>query len=1030
MNAIDTHTNRRKLAGVAIIILLSFALFAGIYSQTLPSKGVPLAEEGVLDLTEWDFDNKGFVMLDGEWEFHEGMLLTPEDFHNVQKKDITYLEVPGSWQGHTSEGGMERRGYGTYRLKVLVSDPDELYGIKIRSIRMANRLFIDDNVEGGSGLPHHVNAAAKPGNTPYTVIFKPSDNEIEIIIQVSNYVFVTGGIVISIPFGLQEDITTLNGIQLGTDIAAIFVLGMFGAYHVSFYFLGRREKTYLLSGLYLLILVVQKSVYGEKILQQLFPGLPFDIAYKLLDISEFASAAVIIMFFYCIDARLMSVQKLRLTLLPILLYIGAVILLPYRLHIELKYWFFVYIGVAVLAIITRMIYLYSNFRDDTYDRSEQLLFIGGSLSLLVFLVDGGLYAENIVSTDMVGKFGIICFIVFMNILLAVRFAKAYEDSERLSRQLMIAGQLKDEFLTQTSHEIKTPLHGILNITSYLLDDSERNLTAKQKQHLWLVKDTSMKLSMLVNDLIDVTRLRQNELRLQPKAVEVRGTVQIVIDMLQFELAGKTVRLVNEVERDVWVVADENRLRQIVYNLIHNAIRHTDNGMITVSAHISERQTAISVEDTGRGIPLDKHEAIFGYFEQAEEPLPLDGYTGLGVGLYISRKLTEQMGGNIRVAWSEVGRGTRMTFMLPGVEHMQSYMQSASAAELSDPHRFHMDMDELDILEDHERSVLIVDDEASNIHTLLTILRRQPYNVIVAFSAQEALSKLKEHARIDLVILDVMMPHMSGIELCQILRSQYSIIDLPILFATARDTQQDIALGFRAGANDYVTKPFDSETLLARIHTLLAMKTSMQEAIRSELAFHQAQIKPHFLYNALSSVISFCYTDGVKAAYLLSMLSKYLRFILDMDRTVLKVPLHRELELTEAYIEIEKARFGERFDFICYADESIRSVAIPSLCIQPLVENAIRHGLFETDSGGLVTLSIAEGDGYIQVTVEDNGVGMPDDLIYRLSTDKHPQGSIGIANIRKRLEAIQGATFAIDSKLGFGTKVTMFLPIED
>lgn len=190
------------------------------------------------------------------------------------------------------------------------------------------------------------------------------------------------------------------------------------------------------------------------------------------------------------------------------------------------------------------------------------------------------------------------------------------------------------------------------------------------------------------------------------------------------------------------------------------------------------------------------------------------------------------------------------------------------------------------------TILIVDDEASNIHILLNILRRHHYNVITAFSANEAMDKMEQYPNMDLVILDVMMPGISGIELCRTLRVRYSILDLPILFATVKDAPTDIALGFRAGANDYITKPFDGETLIARIQTLIAMKTSIQEAIRNEYAFHQAQIKPHFLYNALSSVISFCYTDGEKAAYLLSMLSQYIRYILDMDRSTLVVPLHR------------------------------------------------------------------------------------------------------------------------------------------
>ena len=642
------------------------------------------------------------------------------------------------------------------------------------------------------------------------------------------------------------------------------------------------------------------------------------------------------------------------------------------------------------------------------------------------MIYGILYTENAVHTALIGRIGVIGFICFMNILLAYRFNKAYEKTEILSHQLTITNQLKDEFLANTSHELKTPLHGIMNITSHLLEDRDLALTTKQEQNLWLIKDISIKLSILIHDLIDVTRLKHGELLLYPTIVDLKMVSQMVLDVLQFELIGKDVQLVNGIESDVWVVADENRLRQILYNLVQNAIKHTEKGSITISSFAGVDRIHVMVEDTGSGIAPEKHEKIFEYFEQASEPLPQDGYTSMGVGLYISRKLAERMGGTIRVEWSEVGVGTRFSLTLPGAPHTHAYQETAST--LTNSLRSIHEDEPLDSDAHHEYTILIVDDEASNIHILRNILRRHSYNVITAFSANEAMAKLKDYPHVDLAIVDVMMPRISGIELCRMLRTQHTILDLPILFATVKDTSHDIALGFRAGANDYITKPFDAETLIARVQTLISMKTAIGEAIHNELAFHQAQIKPHFLYNALSSVISFCYTDGEKAAYLLTMLSQYLRYILDMDRTTLFVSLDREMDLIKAYVEIEKARFGERFDFTYHVDESIRDIEIPSLSIQPLVENAIRHGLFEKEGYGTVALMIYEGDEYLKVIIEDDGVGIPDDLLYQMSQGMKTSSGIGIQNIRKRIDSIPGATMSIHSELGTGTKVTIFWPL--
>lgn len=1014
----------RGIVGMGLFFILAFSLLVSIYSPTIQDQETPVAKQGVLDLSKWDFEKQGLVDLDGEWDFYENELLSPTEIQQRIDKKSTYLTVPGTWKGKIIEDGMHRKGAGTYRLKVLVKDSDKILGLKIRSIRMSQKLFINGKQEGESGVPSTNRESFKPGNTPYTVFFQTNTQEIEILIQVSNFNFITGGIVNSIPLGVQADITKVNSIQIGTDIGIILILGMFGAYHLSFYFVGRREKAYLLSGLYLLILSLNNSLYGEKLFQQLLPRFSFESTYKMLEISQFIGAIIIIMFYCSVESRLMSSKRMKIVLSPFVLYLVSVLVLPYGVHIRMKYLFVTYLGIVMVVIIVRMIYLYVRSQSQTTDRKELFLFIGGAISLLIFFFDVSLYSENVLQTDLVGKCGVIGFIVFFNIMLAVRFSNTYDKTETLSRQLLISNQLKDEFLMNTSHEIKTPLHGIMNMTSFLLEDGEENLYPIQKQNLWLIKDTSTKLSMLIQDLIDVSLLKHGELRLQQTVVDLRVASQIVFDVLQFELAGKSVRLDNQVEPDVWVLADDSRLRQVMYNLVHNAIKHTDKGFIQIKAYVEGNTVSVAVEDTGTGISPEMHTAIFEYFEQVDKPLPQDGYTGMGVGLYISRKLIERMGGEIRVDWSEIGQGTRMIFTLPKIERIPGYREVAATGV---GQHAHFEQTSLDIVDQSGYTILIVDDEASNIHILLNILRRHHYNVITAFSANEAMDKMEQYPNVDLVILDVMMPGISGIELCRTLRVRYSILNLPILFATVKDAPTDIALGFRAGANDYITKPFDGETLIARIQTLIAMKTSIQEAIRNEYAFHQAQIKPHFLYNALSSVISFCYTDGEKAAYLLSMLSQYIRYILDMDRSTLVVPLYRELELIQAYVEIEKARFGERFDFIFHMDEGLRSVEIPSLCIQPFVENAIRHGLFEKEGQGRVSLTVQAGGNYMKVIIEDDGVGMPDDLLYQLTGDEQLDGSIGIHNIRKRIGAIPGATLTIQSDLGFGTKVTMYLP---
>ncbi|MFD2670815.1 hybrid sensor histidine kinase/response regulator [Marinicrinis sediminis] len=1024
------HSLKPKHVGIIGSILLIFmTLLLIAYAQLLPNRDAPRAERGQLDLSNWNFEAAGQVYLNGQWEFYEE-LLYPADFTARTPGHPSYLSVPGIWTGKTRNEGMDRRGYGTYRLTMKLNEADKVFGLKTKNIRMSHRLYINGQLMGESGTPAAGVATYKPGNTPYTVFFQNDTNEVEVVLQVANYHFPTGGVVNAISFGLQQDLIIQSGMEFGLDLGIIIMLAIFSVYHLGLYILVRRDKSYLLIGLFLLSCVCFHLLYGEKIFQRMFPDFSFVLTYKLIELSIFSIFTLFIMILFSVNDRLLSSEKLKWVVTPLVMYLVTVVVAPYTWHMDVRYLLFLYMGLIFLYFIIKGIVFFPRTAYDSADRIEVLLFIAGNVSIIVFIVSGLLYSENMIPHDLAGKGGLVSFIIIINILLMIRFSNAYDKNELLTQQLRMSNQLKDEFLTSTSHELKTPLHGILNTAAHMLEDEQQPLSDKQRHHLYLIKDTATKLSMLIRDLLDVTQLKHGQLRLNRAAVEVKVAVQMVLELLQFELTGKKVTLINSVEPNIWVHADENRIRQVLYNIVSNAIKHTEEGTIQVTAHVEASQTSIAVTDTGAGMTNDQHERIFDYFVRLDESRLQDDSSGAGVGLYISRKLLELMGGEIWVDWSEVGQGTRMKFTLPSNPFPESLSEAtaataATAAEYPKQVRNYPNK-ELDIIEVHDHTILIVDDEPSNIQVLLNVLSSS-YNVLTAFSAKEAMDKLRQHHDVDLVILDVMMPSTSGIELCRTLRASNTLLELPILLATVKDAPQDIMIGFDAGANDYVTKPFEGNTLLARIQTLISVKTSLQEALQNEYAFYQAQIKPHFLYNALSSVISFCYTDGEKAAHLLSRISQYLQTILELDRSVQYVPLQQELELIEAYVEIEEARFGDRFEFHMHVDKSLQNVTIPTLCIQPFVENAIRHGLFKKEGRGKGVLCMKDQGDRIQIKIEDNGVGMSQAHIASIFEDKQVGRGIGIVNIRKRMQAISGAELKLYSEPGSGTIVTLLLP---
>lgn len=1014
-----------RAAGFALIPLLSFALLYFINSYTVPDGSAPKARHGEIDLSQWHFGPWHTVNLDGEWTFYPDKLYEPEDFRDgrVPPSTAPYATIPNAWYGSSPVDEASEARYGTYRLLVRVSDEDRGYGIRIPNVNSAHRLFINGHLVGNGGRPADNLAEYEPENKPYLTFARADNGKLDVVLQVANLNAAYKGGFEDVSLGLQKDMLLIERVHFGTEFSGVFILLLFAGYHLTIYLLRLEDKAYLYSALYFLTMLVLLVMDGEKLTLQLLPELPYSWVGKLNDLGGFSNIALLGMFLHCLDVKLLSRRYLYVLLAPIAVYLAAVIVFPYPDYRVLGNLPWTYAMVVVILYSYRVIRLLVK-RDGRLSRNETLLLIGLLTSITLILAFGLLYSLSLVQTDIGRRISFLAALVFMNALLALRLANAMSRTEQLTDQLVLRDKLKDEFLASTSHELKTPLHGIQNIAAYLLDDKAGELNDRQRNELTLIQDTSTKLTALVNDLTDVVRLRHGDLRLQQTTLDLRVAAQTAFQVLEFELAGKDVAWSNRIPQGTFALADENRVRQVLYNLIHNAIKHTKQGRIEIEASLAGGQVTVYVIDTGVGIAREHHNSVFGYFEQAEAP-PEGGYTGMGLGLFISRQLIERMGGRIWVDRSEPGQGTRMAFTLPAGEvPIESLV--AAASEIEEKPRAASAAMEI-VKQGREHTVLAVDDEASNLRILLNLLGDE-YNVLTALSAQEALRKLDEHPEIDLLVLDVMMPEMSGIDLCRSVREKRSVIELPALFATAKDSLHDIELIFRAGGNDFIAKPFDPKTLAARVRTLLSMKTSMEQAMRHEMAFLQAQIKPHFLYNAISSIIAFCYTDGEKAAHLLSMLSRYLRTVFEQDGRTSMVTLGQELELIQAYVEIEKARFGTRLTYRLQADPELNEYVIPALSIQPFVENAIRHGLFEKEGDGAVTLTIADGNGYLRFDIVDDGVGMPDDAVYLLQSGERPDGAgIGMTNVRRRLAAIPGASLTIDSALERGTRVTVYLP---
>jgi len=465
--------------------------------------------------------------------------------------------------------------------------------------------------------------------------------------------------------------------------------------------------------------------------------------------------------------------------------------------------------------------------------------------------------------------------IYAFIVLRTRAQKRKIEQQRKEvAHLKKLDRLKDEFLANTSHELRTPLNGIIGITESLIAGAGGSLNEFQHQNLTLVASSGRRLSNLINDILDFSRLKKKEIRLRYSDINLAELTQNVFAISEPLIDRKEIVLKNLIPLESAPLrADENRVQQILQNLVGNAIKFTKSGTISVTVEPQQDGVSISVTDTGIGISPDKLETIFQSFEQADASTSRE-YGGTGLGLPITRKLVQLHGGDISVH-SELGKGSVFSFYLPNADgklidevpepaevlpeitheyaatpaHLNGFAEADSANGQQAAETSTAVLNEVDSAIDFH--IMIVDDEPVNIQVLKNYLQLSGYRITECDSGTEALERVYEDGiKPDLVLLDVMMPQLSGYEVCRKLREDYPSHELPIVMLTAKTQTSDLIEGFEAGANDYVTKPFDQRELFSRVNTLLTLK----EAVSSQNTLAGIQQELHVARRIQESIL--------------------------------------------------------------------------------------------------------------------------------------------------------------------------------
>jgi signal transduction histidine kinase/ligand-binding sensor domain-containing protein/HPt (histidine-containing phosphotransfer) domain-containing protein/BarA-like signal transduction histidine kinase len=482
------------------------------------------------------------------------------------------------------------------------------------------------------------------------------------------------------------------------------------------------------------------------------------------------------------------------------------------------------------------------------------------------------------------------FLVFVGTLVTYIFSVNQQrlKEQAINLRLTRVDKLKDEFLANTSHELRTPLNGIIGLAESLIDGVAGQLPDKANHDLSMVVASGRRLSNLVNDILDFSKLKNSGLQIQTSAIDINSMIDVVFTLSRPTLKTKDLTLVNNIASDFPAIkADEDRLQQILFNIVGNAIKFTQSGSITVSAQLvgnsdsDEQQfVCIDIADTGIGIAAENLSTIFESFEQISGDETRSA-SGTGLGLAVSKQLVELHGGKITVS-STLNKGSTFSFTLPlygidesdfgevstliDVKNEQVKQQLSRLQGLDDTIDYFPQNDEFgeasnELTSSHNNDfrVLIVDDDAINRQVLNNYLLPLEYQLFQANGGEQALAfidkaseGLSEGERpFDLILLDIMMPKISGYEVCRKLREKYSVNELPVIFLTAKNQVVDLVESFAAGGNDYLTKPISKHELLSRVEThltLLDINRSLEHKVaeRTVELEHAMQAKGEFL----------------------------------------------------------------------------------------------------------------------------------------------------------------------------------------
>jgi signal transduction histidine kinase len=634
--------------------MLLFLVAATAFGQTV--------QNGFVDLTRHPFEKDG-VSLSGKWEFYWSKLLDPSDFQKSQQP--AYIFVPGSWH---RQGDYSVLGFATYRIKILLPEQQQDLALYFPIINSATRIWINGNLIKETGT---VSASADlhhPQLLPSVVSIPEKTSEVEIIVQVSNFSYFSGGIagypLLAHSSALYERANRANGIEnfFAGSLIALFI------YQLILYFLFQRGKPYLWLALICLGVALRALIVhgGSFLLPHLLPSVPWEIWKKI----EFGSVYAISAFFPLYVYHLFNDFAPRKL---IWVFVGVAAVLCGAVIVTPQYVYGTLLEIVHVMLLLGFIYaVYSIGKAWRAGSSDARIILVGVLASFPFILceilkNSRFFPVNVQFMYLV-EMGVLVFLLFQVYLLANHYAKSYKNLESLNinlermveertGQLSTANSVKDRLLSVMSHDIKSPLNSLRGILQLY---NRGSISQQEFQHFAKqVEGDLSKTNILVENILHWTSSQLKGIQVQKEKFELNALVMENLQLFETVATNKNIKLTSQLSERTIVHFDRNILNMVLRNLISNAIKYSfDGGEISVRTEPFADSLLIHIKDQGAG--MDEKDLV--NLMDARKTKSTTGTTqekGTGLGIGLCRDFLQKAGGMLSVE-STKGKGSTFT----------------------------------------------------------------------------------------------------------------------------------------------------------------------------------------------------------------------------------------------------------------------------------------------------------------------------------------------------------------------------------